>query len=53
VAQFLVPYKTNTAHEKCILCSQKEEGNKFIRDINAIGRRLGELDDYVKKVCKQ
>lgn len=27
----------------------KEEGNKFIRDIKTIGRRLGNLEDYIKK----
>jgi hypothetical protein len=37
VAQFSVP----TLHEKYILSSQKEEGNKVIIDFNAMESRLG------------
>jgi hypothetical protein len=49
VAQFSVP----TLHEKYILPSQKEEGNKIIIDLNTIDCRLGKLEDNNKKLCKQ
>jgi hypothetical protein len=49
VAQFSFP----TLHEKYILSSQKEEGNKVIIDLNAIESILGTLEDNIKKICKQ